>query len=48
MYNIEMVKFNVGSFLDILVDFWVIKNLDEISFLKVKLWANGDESEVEI
>ena len=43
-----MVKFHVGSFLGILVDFGEVRNLDEISFIQVKLKENGDELEAKI
>jgi len=45
MCSIGMVKFHVGSFLGILVDFGEVKNLGEIGFVQLKLQANYDESE---
>ena len=46
--SVGMVKFHVGSFLGILMDFGEVKNLDEIGFMQVKLQANDDESEDKI
>jgi len=43
VYNIGMVKFNVGSYLGTLVDCGAVKNLDDIGFVHFKLQANCDE-----